>query len=322
MTNGVPASEFISFEDAVQFLACGQTVSEHPTWQLEEAIALVPLVEQCKREIEAATHEEESYPLAPQDLDGSPASMVTALDQHRLYWTRSCPALYDRAIAADIARFRKEGLRRDAHQRLIDAWLNGELHLYGLDVWSGDGGFTLIRPTIADWYSEDEPGEIEIRDDAMFKHPAGAPGFSRRPMYTNLVIERRNLIDWAGISATDTNIGAERVPPAGERMVSPSPEAPSSSLPDDAIRSTPQASADTEKVSPAGNKRRKVYPIDIARMALDALYPTGVPDMTDKELKGRVDDWIEDENQNRRQKELPLLRKMSMRTISRAMGKK
>jgi hypothetical protein len=214
----------MSFADARQFLACGQTVSQHPTWLHQEEIDLAPLKEQCRRELQAAADKEGTYPLAPSDLDGSLGSIVETLDQHRPYWTPSCEALYDSTIAADIARYQKETLLRDAHRRLVDAWLAGELLLYGLDVWSGAGGFELIRPAVADWYSDDELGEIEIRGDAMFKHPAGAPGYSKRPMYEKIRIERRALLDWVGRSDAHTNTDPEEVPPSGAGMVPASPE--------------------------------------------------------------------------------------------------
>jgi hypothetical protein len=247
MTNGILTSEFMAFHDATWFLSCGQTVSENPTWLHEEAFALAPLVEQCKREIEAAAQKEGSYPLAPQDLDGSPASIFAALSPHRLYWTRSCHALYDRAVAADIARFHKETQLRDAHQRLVNAWLARELPIYGIDVLHGHGGFELIRPAVAEWYSEDEAGEIEVRDDAMFKHPAGAPGFSKRPMYRHLVIERRALISWASASGTETNATAEGVPPAGEGTVSLSPEHAPANISDPETRSPRQPTSASEQ---------------------------------------------------------------------------
>jgi hypothetical protein len=319
MTNSFPPSKYMSFVDARQYLACGQTVAQHRTWLYQQELDLAPLKEQCQRELQAAADKEGSYPLAASDLDGSLATIVAALDQHRLYWTRSCEALHDGAIAADIARYEKQTLRRDAHQRIVDAWLAGELPLYGIDVWTGHRRFELIRPAFAEMYSDDEWGEIEIRGDAMFKHPDGAPGFSKRPMYTNLVIERRALINWAGRSGTATDVGIKKVSPSDEGMVPPSAEEASSSLPNDAIHSTPQEKADNESAAPVGKKRRKSPARDVASMLLDALYGAGnVPSrgLSGKQIEGRLADLLKAENKNR---DTPL-HMPHMRTINREIG--
>jgi hypothetical protein len=226
MTNGLPTSGFISFHDAAQFLAGGGALSLHPTWLNQEELDQVPLVEQCKREIEAAADEDGSYPLAPSDLDGSPASIIAALDQHRPYWTRSCAALYDGEVAAGVARVNKEARLWDAERRLIETLRAGDLAFHGVSI-GGDPQFQQIHPGVGTMYSDVEEGEIEVHDGIMFTHPTGLPDRAPRPLFRAVVVERRALIDWAGRSGrsgTATNADLDEVPSAGEAMVPALPE--------------------------------------------------------------------------------------------------
>jgi hypothetical protein len=362
VTSGLPNSEFVSFADAEQWLACGAARSLWPDWLREEELALAPIIETFRREMQE-TDNGRVYPPALVNIGRNPATIIATLEAHRGNWPPSGQALYDAAIEAAIARAKKDARLQEANRLLIHAVEAGEMPLYGL--WFADqeprfgrihfpvtvNGLENMRVTL----------DIVVRDGTMYPDPT-SPWSSelerpQQPLYQALSFERRTLIEWASRLGADTstdaegvppsgegvvpaspeeaptnlpddainstrqtNTDADRVPPAGEKMVSPSPEARSLSLPDDTIHSTPQASADTEKVSPADNKRRRVYPVDIARMALNAL--TGVHEMTDKELEGQVADWIKVENPKRIQKRLPPWRMMSIRTIKRAMGKK
>jgi hypothetical protein len=265
--------------------------------------------------MQAAADEGRPYPFAPVDIGGNPASIVATLDQHRPYWSPSCQALYDLAIAAAVAHVRKDALLRDAHQRLIDAWQAGELSMYGLDDETAQ--FERIDPVVADRYSEDELGEIEIRDDAMFKHPAGALGFSRRPMYQNLVIERRALIEWAGTpGGADTDADAEAVPSSDEGMESPSPEEASSTCPKTQSIRSRRRTRILSKCRRISNQRRgrpSSRPRTSFARRIAAVFPHGLPPgLHDKELSGRIDEWCKVQG----------LKTPSSKTIRRATGKK
>jgi hypothetical protein len=291
MTNGLPTPEYMSFDDARQFLACGQTVSQHPTWLCQEELDLAPLKEQCQRELQAAADKDGSYPLAASDLDGSPASIVAALDQHRQYWTRSCPALYDGEVAAGVARLNKEERLRDAERRLIDALRTGELPFYGVSI-GRNPQFELIHPSVGTMHRDVEEGEIEFHGNDMFTRPAGLPGVALRHLYRGVVTEGRAFIDWAGRAGTDTNTESEEVPLSDEVMVSSSLDGALASLAEQEVHSNPQTSADPEQVAPdaKARARKRARPKQgIALRVIEELYPSGVPDnLTDKELRRQI----------------------------------
>jgi hypothetical protein len=313
MTDGLPNGEFVSFEDAVQFLACGQTLSQRPTWLLEEAIALAPLIEQCQREVQAATDAERSYPFGPADLGGPPASIIATLDQHRLFWTRSCSALFAAATAAAVAGDRKDRLRRGAHQRLMEGFQAGDYPLYGLDA--RGGRFEQIDRGVGTFYSDVEAGEIRIRGNDMFVHLAGAPDFRPRLIYRAICVEGQALLELAERSGPDTD--AEGAPPSGEGIVLPAPGEASPSLPEHAIHSTPRPNADREEVPPDAKApaRRQQPAQDIARKAIAVLWPTGGPVGFDEEVRRQIDAWCKAQTP-------PIKNSPSIKTIRRATGRR
>jgi hypothetical protein len=95
MTDGLPLTEFVSYEDAKQFAACGQAFSLHPTWRIEEELALAPLIEEWRREVEAAAADGRGYPVPPVEVGMSAATIsprffrteTICLRLVRLFWT-------------------------------------------------------------------------------------------------------------------------------------------------------------------------------------------------------------------------------------------
>jgi hypothetical protein len=264
MFDGLPTSQFLSFEDAAQWLACGTAKSLRPNWRHEdEATLFHPLLDKCVHEMAVASVAGQPYPYAL-DIFASPADITATLVANRGNWPPSGQALYDAAIAAAAALAEKDAQLLDVRRRLIRAFENGELTLYGLRVDARAPRFERIDPHVTAIGQEGElvTVDIEIRDDTMYPDPKSpwsrevAPG----PLYEAICMERRALTDWVGRSGSGPNADRDEVPPAGEGMVPASPEEASSSPPDQAIQATPQTNTDPDEVPPAGEGMLPVSP--------------------------------------------------------------
>jgi hypothetical protein len=284
MTDGLPISEFVSFEDAKQFVACGQARSLHPTWRTEKELALAPVIEEWAREVQAAAADERGYPVPPVEVGMSAASIVATLFPHRADLPAPGRALLDAAIAAAAAGAKKDEQLLDASRRLIRAFEASELALYGLRVGARSPRLERIDPHVTAIGQEGESVtvDIEIRDDTMYPDPRSpwSRGVAPGPLYEAVCMEHRAFVDWAGRSGTP-NTGAEEAPPSDEVILASSLEGPPASLADQEVHSNLQTSADPEQVPPNAKASAREYPADkrrFFRSAFDEMFPPdGVP---------------------------------------------